>query len=109
MVEMGGLYLSGVLSGLLTAMAVSKSLRQLVIQRQEGECAECGEQIGNRLEIHHKMPRAYGGSNAPGNLVGLCGEDFNDCHDFWDKEALQHQRLPDGTPLTGIRIQPKRR
>ena len=81
------------------AMAVSSSLRKLIVKRQNDKCANCGTEIRNRLEIHHKLPKAYGGGNNPENLIGLCGEKDGDCHDRWDQEAIQNQRLPDGTPL----------
>ena len=83
----------------LTVFAITRSLRQFVIDRQEGRCADCGRDIGNRLEIHHKVPRVFGGSNHPDNLIGLCGKGLVDCHSIWDDEALNHLRLPDGTPL----------
>ena len=83
----------------LTVFAITRALRQLVIDRQEGKCADCERDIGNRLEIHHKVPRVFGGSNHPDNLIGLCGKGLVDCHSIWDDEALNHLRLPDGTPL----------
>lgn len=83
----------------LTVFAITRVLRQQIIGRQEGKCADCGQYIGNRLEIHHKLPQVLGGSNHPDNLIGLCGEGLEDCHSKWDDEALNHLRLPDGTPL----------
>lgn len=86
----------------LTVFAITRALRQFVIDRQEGKCADCGQYIGNRLEIHHKLPRVFGGSNHPDNLIGLCGEGLGDCHSEWDYEALNHSRLPDGSPLKNL-------
>lgn len=89
----------------LTVFAITRALRQFVIDRQEGKCADCGQYIGNRLEIHHKLPQVFGGSNHPDNLIGLCGEGLRDCHSKWDDEALNHLRLPDGTQLQISRSQ----
>jgi 5-methylcytosine-specific restriction endonuclease McrA len=83
----------------LIAFAVIKSWRREIIERQEGKCGDCGQYIGNKLEIHHKLPKGLGGGNNPSNLIGLCGEEFNDCHEKWDNEAYYNHRLPDGTPL----------
>lgn len=72
----------------LFALAVASRLRQKIIQDKEGKCADCGEYVGQRMEIHHKLPRSKGGNNNPENLIGLCGEEKNDCHEKWDREVL---------------------
>lgn len=48
-------------------------LRAAILAR-DGGCQRCGATVG--LEVHHVVPLARGGSNAPDNLVTLCG----DCH-----------------------------
>jgi len=50
-----------------------KFLRQIVIDKQEGQCAKCGRDI---TEVHHlKYPKTWNEDN-PDNLIGLCGK----CH-----------------------------
>jgi 5-methylcytosine-specific restriction endonuclease McrA len=80
-------------------LAVSKSVRRQVIKNQSGECAYCHKPIGNKLEMHHKVPKSHGGSDSIPNIVGLCGEDFDDCHNEWDNLALKNGTLPDGTSI----------
>jgi len=82
----------------LILFAISRATRKLVIKNQNGDCGDCQEHIGNRLEIHHIIPKSRGGSNHPDNLIALCGEEFNDCHDKWD-QAAQKGKMPDGRPL----------
>lgn len=43
---------------------------------EETECFICGTHRPNSIEIHHVVPRRYGGSDAPENLVNLCSS----CH-----------------------------
>jgi hypothetical protein len=50
-----------------------KYLRNLVIEKQEGQCAMCGRDI---TEVHHiKYPKKWC-EDSLDNLVGLCGK----CH-----------------------------
>lgn len=89
--------------GLMAApvlLAISDSVRKLVISRQDGKCGDCGSPVKNKLEIHHKVPKSEGGGDHPGNLIGLCGEGFKDCHNKWDEIAIKNGTLPDGTPLS---------
>ena len=45
------------------------------------ECFICGTRRPNSIETHHIVPRRYGGSDAPENLVNLC----SNCHSAIEK------------------------
>ena len=70
-------------------------LKREVRERQAYRCALCGDQHppGSRgcISVHHVKARAHGGTNNPGNLVGLCrGEGSNDCHNLVDMLTFEH-------------------
>jgi RNA-directed DNA polymerase len=46
---------------------------QRIIRKQQANCLHCGESLfnGEEVHIHHKTPRAQGGSNLVSNLVAL--------------------------------------
>ncbi len=46
--------------------------RRAVIARDGGMCAVRGCRSRHRLQVHHILPRAAGGTDDPGNLVTLC-------------------------------------
>lgn len=48
---------------------------------EEAECFICGSHRPNSIESHHIVPRRYGGSDAPENLVNLCSS----CHSAIEK------------------------
>lgn len=50
-----------------------KFLRQLVIDKQEGQCSKCGRDI---TEVHHITYPKRWNEDSPDNLIGLCGK----CH-----------------------------
>lgn len=71
----------------------SPEVRQMVRGRDNEVCLRCGSP--HDLQIHHRMPRASGGSrmwfiNAPSNLVVLCLA----CHT--DIESHRTQAYEDG-------------
>lgn len=45
-------------------------MRTLVLRRDHHQCVVCGETM--HLHVHHRIPRAQGGSNDASNLVTLC-------------------------------------
>lgn len=47
----------------------------------EDRCFICGDDHPNRLQTHHVVPRRFGGSNQPENLVRLCAS----CHQAIEK------------------------
>lgn len=57
-----------------------EAFRRAVLARAGGRCERCGAQPGSRplerLEAHHLLPRARGGSDDPSNGAALCGA----CH-----------------------------
>jgi RNA-directed DNA polymerase len=55
-------------------------VRAKVLEAYSNCCAKCGRNISLfsvPYELHHRQPRAYGGSNGPKNLIPLCREP---CH-----------------------------
>jgi HNH endonuclease len=63
------------------------TLAELSHAWQQFGCAVCGQitrptaDPGFRIELHHLVPRARGGTDDPANLMGLCGELLpNKCH-----------------------------
>lgn len=51
--------------------------RQLVLMRDDFHCRDCSDQFDRtELDVHHLVPRAFGGSDEPANLVTLC----DGCH-----------------------------
>ena len=54
---------------------IPASIRDKVIAKYKGCCAECGDE-GGRLELDHITAVADGGGNEPENLQPLCGA----CH-----------------------------
>lgn len=53
------------------------AVRSIVLARDNYACRECSQDAGRRsLDVHHLMPRSFGGSDDPTNLVTLC----DGCH-----------------------------
>jgi ATP-dependent DNA helicase RecQ len=51
--------------------------RRIVLTRDNFTCRECGSGADRQnLDIHHLMPRAFGGTDDPANLITLC----DGCH-----------------------------
>jgi len=50
----------------------------------DDNCRICGHVNSNDLETHHVVPRRYGGSNSPSNLVTLCGSCHNALENIYD-------------------------
>lgn len=48
-------------------------LRQIVIEREGGQCVECHESLQpHAIHVHHLIPRSAGGKDVQENLVSLC-------------------------------------
>lgn len=59
-------------------------IRKSILERDKWRCVECGSNIrGRNAHVHHKLPKAIGGSNEPENLISLCSS----CH------SLKHMNL----------------
>lgn len=56
--------------------AIPTKAREVVRERQLGQCARCGSRYA---EIHHRQRRREGG-HGYANLVGLCGTDHKWAH-----------------------------
>jgi ATP-dependent DNA helicase RecQ len=61
-----------------------REVRAIVLARDEGRCKGCGELCpAGEADVHHLVPRAAGGVDAPENLITLC----DGCH------AARHPNL----------------
>jgi hypothetical protein len=73
-------------------------------------CEECGFEFRKRgsgkgvqgVEPHHKLPESMGGSNKRENLVVLCGPEGRDCHEKYDKLAIDQGILWGGYTLRTV-------
>ena len=65
-------------------------------------CNVCGQTNPETLETHHVVPRRYGGSDAPENLVDLCGSCHNAIESIYD-DAF-YRRLNTASTLAGDRV-----
>ena len=70
-------------------MTVTSATFDLVWSRDRGCCVRCGAALvgarGLSWSVHHRRPRAMGGSklpwvDKPGNLIALCGNGVDGCH-----------------------------
>lgn len=76
----------------VTVQRVRPKLRFEILKRDGFKCRTCGSTAQERqLEVDHKRPRQYGGSNEPENLWTLCiecnrgkGSSFLNIDDFVD-------------------------
>ncbi|RLM32635.1 HNH endonuclease [Haloarcula sp. Atlit-120R] len=78
------------------------------------ECFICGDHRPNSLETHHVVPKRYGGSDKPENLVGLCAS----CHSAIEKlyddsfyqrlgiEATENESADLGLDVEGTELKP---
>jgi len=55
---------------------IPPSVRRAVLARDQHRCRGAGCHSARFLSVHHKVPRADGGTNDPDNLITLCGN----CH-----------------------------
>lgn len=57
---------------------MNRNKREAVIERDRGQCVNCGAPgPDTTLDVHHIVPRGQGGSDKLSNLVLLCRQ----CHD----------------------------
>ncbi len=64
---------------------VAPSIRRAVMARDRHRCSTAGCTATRFLEVHHRRPRAAGGSNDMKNLTTLCGA----CHRFVHDRRLR--------------------
>jgi hypothetical protein len=72
---------------------IPPSVRRRVLARDRHRCTTPGCGATLHLEIHHRTPVAAGGSNAPENLITLCGGCHRSLHEIARRRG----------PLTAIR------
>lgn len=59
---------------------MTKQQKEAIWQRDKYTCQKCGKvSTSGELDVHHKKPKARGGTNAPDNLVTWCRK----CHRMW--------------------------
>lgn len=70
----------------MTDKAINE-VKDQVIDRDDGECQDCGAPVATRsrlgvkeAHVHHRTPKAEGGTDDPENLVTLCRDCHNDRH-----------------------------
>ena len=56
---------------------MNEELREAVVERDRGQCANCRASVGENGDVHHIVPRGVGGADVITNLVLLCRQ----CHD----------------------------
>jgi 5-methylcytosine-specific restriction endonuclease McrA len=59
-------------SELLTKRDAKTRLRRVVLDKWNGCCAYCDEDLGRGATLDHVIPKAHGGVTAKENLVGCC-------------------------------------
>ena len=64
----------------LAAEKIPAASLHAVHRRDKGKCQSPGCQQTRWIEIHHRTPRAQGGTHAPSNLVTLCGFHHRQSH-----------------------------
>lgn len=60
--------------------------RKVILARTSGKCISCGAPLEDQLEgwdIHHLVPRAYGGPDAAWNLVPICRPCHRRVHEYF--------------------------
>lgn len=75
------------------------------------ECVICG--IETRTERHHCVPKnalkpiGIKGTNNETNLVNVCGQRDNDCHEVLDQKAIRERLFWNGEEFVPISQMPK--
>lgn len=83
-----------------SVMSILDKVRHQVKSEQNGCCAATGIKSSN-LEMHHELPKSFGGSNNRVNIVGLLGEkDTVDVHEIFDELVLREGIMFNGKPIS---------
>lgn len=86
----------------MTAVRPSKATVRLVIARDEGLCAYCGDEVwgerGFNWSVQHRRPAGFGGdprpeTHAAGNLVLLHGHALSLCHGWVEANRIEAEGL----------------
>lgn len=86
---------------LVSWWSFSHAQKEVVRERQDYTCANCGDRVPNNFEVHHIKPHCKGGKDSLDNAIGLCGpkKGGNNCHEKFDRLALEQGILWDGTEI----------
>ena len=60
---------------------IPNTTRKAVYRRDGYQCALCSST--RYLQIHHAIPRSWGGSDSKHNLITLCSRCHQDAHSEW--------------------------
>jgi hypothetical protein len=82
---------------------IAPAVRRAVLVRDGYRCRAPGCTGTRFLEVHHRVPRARGGTNRPDNLITLCAA----CHRL--RHELHATETPDTPEARGAREAPKDR
>lgn len=74
-------------------LQMRKSFKDLVLKKFKNTCALCQRNYNlneSTIELHHRKPRRFGGSDRPNNLVPLCREP---CHISVSNAIISKDRM----------------
>jgi hypothetical protein len=74
---------------------IPPAVRRAVLARDQHRCRVPGCTHATFLDLHHVVPRSEGGSNDPGNLIGICSAHHRAAH----RGGLLIESGPDASPL----------
>jgi hypothetical protein len=73
---------------------IPPAVRRAILARDQHRCRVPGCTHATFLDIHHVVPRSEGGSNDPGNLIGICSAHHRAAH----RGELLIESGPDASP-----------
>lgn len=78
-----------------------QSLKEQAREESGMICADCGIQIRSKdqAQSHHRLCQCQGGAGNRVNLIILCGEELNDCHEKWDRKAIEEGIIFPNIPI----------
>lgn len=81
----------------MTTSKPTPKVRDLVLVRDNWQCAGCGKPVGGAFtwwSLQHRKARGVGGDSSPQNLVALCGSATSrGCHRRCeDRDEEMHER-----------------
>ena len=69
---------------------MKRSVRELVLARDEWSCLRCGRDISyDAYSIHHRKGRSGPNADCPSNLVTLCGTGTTGCHGYIESHRAE--------------------
>ena len=77
------------------ACDIKMSVKNIVLERDEGKCVICGNTVNVKSNSHY-ISRAHGGLGIEENIVTMCTEfTENKCHDHWEncRSKVEKKRL----------------